>query len=60
MSIINSIITTYKNGSILDYINLFIIFPEIFTQSTEWVKKCIVSFKRHLNCLSIDAKVYKK
>jgi len=31
-----------------------------FSISTEWVKKCIVSFKLHLNYLSIDAKVNKK
>jgi len=28
-----------------------------FSTRTELVKKCIVPFKRHLNCLSIDAKV---
>jgi len=27
-----------------------------FSINTEWVKRCIVSFKRHLNYLSIDAK----
>jgi len=31
-----------------------------FSISIEWVKKNIVSFKRHLNYLSTDAKVYKK
>jgi len=31
-----------------------------FSIRTEWVKKSILSFKRHLNYLSIDVKVYKK
>jgi len=31
-----------------------------FSISIEWVKKSFASLKRHLNYLSIDAKVYKK
>jgi len=31
MSIINSIITIYKNGSFMDYINFYIVFPDFIT-----------------------------